>query len=125
MFIAPMRNMVPSKSKPLNNGLVKMLPQVRVAQHFGMPAPEILASGDKEAAGAGSWIADDVRRRRLGQLDHQRDDMPGRTKLAVLPGGRDLAKHVFVDITLGVAIVHPDSVKLLDRLREQSRRLDA
>jgi hypothetical protein len=51
--------------------------------------------------------------------------MPGRAKLAILPGGRNLAEHVLVDIALGVAVIHPDRVKLLDRLCQQRRRLDA
>lgn len=89
-----------------------------------MPAPEILASGNQKAAGANSGIADDVCRLWLRQLDHQRNDVPRRAELAVLPGGRDLAEHVLVEITLGVPIVHPDSVELLDRLREQRRRRD-
>ena len=64
------------------------------------------AGRDKEAAGAAGRIADHIARRRLGQLDHQLDDVARRAELAVLPGGGDLAEHVFVDVALGVAIVH-------------------
>ena len=50
--------------------------------------------------------------------------MARRAELAVLPGGRDLAEHVFVDVALGVAIVHPHRVELLDGFSEQRRRRD-
>src|SRR5208337_720737 len=90
-----------------------------------MMVAEIFAGRDQEAAGARRWIADDVRWRGLGQLDHQRDDVARGAKLTILAGSGDLAEHVFVDIALGVAIVHPDLVELLDGLGEQRRRRDA
>lgn len=105
--------------------LVEMFAQFRVAQHFGMPAPQVLTDGDQETAGASGRIADDVRRLWLRQLDHQRNNVPRRAELPVLPGSRDLAEHVLVDITLGVAIVHPHIVELLHRLSEQRRRRNA
>jgi hypothetical protein len=43
---------------------------------------------------------------RRGQLDHQPDDVARRAELAVLPGAGDLAEHVFVEVALGVAVLH-------------------
>ena len=58
MFIAPMRSIVPSKSKPLNMVSWKCLRSFdRAAPR--MPAPEVLSRGYQETAGAGRRIADD------------------------------------------------------------------
>jgi hypothetical protein len=48
--------------------------------------------------------------------------VPGRAELPVLPGGGDLAEHVLVQITLGVAIGHVDGVELIDDIGEHARR---
>jgi len=56
---------------------------------------------------------------RLGQLDHERDDMTRPAELPVLAGGCDLAEHVIVDVALGVAVAHIERIKLLHDLVEQ------
>jgi hypothetical protein len=124
MFIAPMRSIVPSKSKPLNMVSWKCLRSFdRAAPR--MRAPEVLSRGDQETAGACRRIADDVRRRGLRKLNHQCNYVPRRAELTVLACRRDLAEHVLVDITLGIPIIHADGVELLGRLREQRRRRNA
>ena len=82
------------------------------------------ARGDEEAAGAAGRIADRIPRRRLGQFDHQFDDVARGAELAVLPCAGDFAEHIFIDVALGVAIVHLHRIELVDHLGEQRRRRD-
>jgi hypothetical protein len=42
--------------------------------------------------------------------------------LAILPSGRDLAEHVFVDVALGVSILHGDAFEQVDHLGQERRR---
>ena len=83
---------------------------------------EMLRGGDEKAGGAASRIADDVLRRRRGHVHHQPDDVARRAELPVLPGGRDLAEHVLVEITLGVAVGHVDVVELVDHAGQHPSR---
>jgi len=75
----------------VKRALVEMPPQFRIAQYFGMLFAQEFARRDEKAAGAAGRIADRIAGRRLGQLDHQLDDVARGAELAVLPGGRDLA----------------------------------
>lgn len=43
-------------------------------------------------------------------------------ELAVLPGGGQLAEHVFVNVALGVAVVHGDFVDEVDHFSEEAGR---
>ena len=87
-----------------------------------MVVAEIFARRDQEAAGAAGGIADHVLRTRRHHLDHQRDDVARGAELAVLAGGRDLRQHVFVEVALGVAILHRDFGEEIDHLGQQRRR---
>ena len=121
MFIEPMRSMVPSKSKPWNIPSWKWSRRLVVVEQLRMVVAQIFAGRDQEAAGAAGGIADDVLRRRRHHLHHQRDDVARRAELAVLAGSRDLAEHVFVEVALGVAILHRDLGQQVDHLGEQRR----
>ena len=83
---------------------------------------EMLGGGDEEAGGAASGIADDVLRGGCGHVHHQPDDVARRAELPVLPGGGDLAEHVLVEITLGVAVGHVDVVELVDHIGQHPSR---
>ena len=83
---------------------------------------QILGGGDKEARRAASRVADDILRRRRGHVDHQLDDMTRGAELPVLPGGRDLAEHVLVEVALGVAVGHVDAVELIHHVRQHAGR---
>ena len=83
---------------------------------------EMLGGGDEEAGGAASGIADDVLRSGRGHVHHQPNDVAGRAELPVLPGGGDLAEHVLVEITLGVAVGHVDVVELVDHVGQHPSR---
>ena len=61
---------------------------------------------------------------RRGQLDHELDDVARGAELAVLPGAGDLAEHVFVEVALGVAVLHRHLVDHVHDLGEQRRRRD-
>ena len=50
--------------------------------------------------------------------------MARRAELAVLPGSRDLAEHIFINVALGVAVVHLHRIELVDDLGEQRCRRD-
>jgi hypothetical protein len=101
--------------------LVEMLAQGGVAENFWMFLAQELAATNEETAGAGGRVADDVPRRRLDKLDHQFDDVAGRSELPVLTGRGDLSEHIFVDVALGVAIVHLHLVEFIDDLGEERR----
>ena len=83
---------------------------------------EMLGGGDEEAGGAAGRIADDVLRGGCGHVHHQPDDVARRAELPVLPGGGDLAEHVLVEITLGVAVGHVDVVELVDHVGQHPSR---
>ena len=89
-----------------------------------MVLAQIFARRDEEARRAAGRIADHVVRLRRGHLDHQLDDVARRAELAVLPGGGDLAEHVFVEVALGVAILHRHLVDHVHHLGQQRRRGD-
>ena len=59
-----------------------------------------------------------------GQLDHELDDVARGAELAVLPGAGDLAEHVFVEVALGVAVLHRHAVDHVHDLGEQRGRGD-
>jgi hypothetical protein len=61
---------------------------------------------------------------RRGHLHHQLDDVARRAELAVLPGAGDLAEHVFVEVALGVAVLHGHGVEQVHHLGQQRRRGD-
>ena len=83
---------------------------------------EVGGGDDEEARRAAGGVADGVRRGRRGHVDHQLDDVSRRPELPVLPGARDLAEHVLVQIALGVARRHVDRVELVDDVAEHARR---
>jgi len=99
--------------------MMKVLVQARVAQHFGMALAQVLTCGNEKAGSSTRRVADDVPRRRRSKLDHQPDDVPRRAELSVLPGGGDLAEHVFIEITLGIAILHRHLIDQVHDLCEQ------
>ena len=83
---------------------------------------EMLGGRDEEAGRAAGRIADDVLRGGRGHVHHQPDDVARRAELPVLPGGGDLAEHVLVEITLGVAVGHVDVVELVDHVGQHPSR---
>ncbi len=101
---------------------MKMLPELGVGQHLGMPLAQRFADGHQKPAGSAGRIADDVRGLGLNHLHHQPDDVARRAKLPVLPGGGDLAQHVLVEIALGVAVLHGDLVDHVHDFGEQRGR---
>ena len=50
--------------------------------------------------------------------------MPRGAELPVLPGARDLAEHVLVDVALGIATFQRDCVEQVDHLGQERRRGD-
>ncbi len=104
---------------------VKVLLELRIAQHFRMPLAQILAGGDEVAGRSASGVADDVLRRRRRHLDHETDNVPRRAELAVLPRRGDLAEHVFVKVALGVPIFHRDVVDHVHDFCQKGRRRDS
>ena len=58
---------------------------------------------------------------RRGHFHHELDDVARRAELAVLPGAGDLAEHVFVEVALGVAVLHRHVVDHVHDLGEQRR----
>ena len=106
------------KVKAVEQVPMEMLPQFGVGHHFGMSLAQRFAHGHQKAASSASRIANDVRGLRLDHLYHEPDDVARSTKLAVLPGARDLAQHVFVEIALGVPVFHRNLVDHVHNLRQ-------
>lgn len=104
--------------------LVEVIAARFLLKHLRMIVAEIFVGRDQKAAGAAGGIDDNVFRPRRHHLHHQRDDVARCAKLAVLPGARDLREHVFVEIALGVAIVHRQLGDEIDDLDQQRRRRD-
>jgi hypothetical protein len=99
--------------------MVKMLAELRIAQRGAMIPAQILASRDEKAGRAASGIAKHVRRLRSDQFDHQRDDVPRGAELSILPRRGDFSEHVFVEVALGIAILHRHMVDHVHHAREQ------
>lgn len=73
--------------------------------HGGLAAfADIFRRRDEEARGAAGGIADGILRHGAQQLHHHLADVLGGAELAVLPGGGELAEHVFVEIALHVQV---------------------
>ena len=121
MFMLPMRSIVLSKSKPWNIFMVEMRPRLLVPQHLRVVLAQVFTGSDEEAGGATGGVADDIGRVWRDHLHHEPDDVTRRAELTVLPGARDLAEHVLVDIALGVAVLHRDLGDEVDDLREELR----
>ena len=102
---------------------------IRVTQEAGLNSLEKaakgvtranpLGGGDEEAAGAGGGVADEVAGFRGGEFHHEGDDLAGGAELVVLPGDGDFAEHVFVELALGVAVVHGDFIDEVDDFGEE------
>ncbi len=104
--------------------VMKMLLQCGIKeQRFVVPF-QIFRRRDQITAGAAGRIANDILRRRCGQFHHQLDDMARRAELPILPGAGDLGQHVFVQIALGVAVVHRDGVDHVGDFIQQRRGRD-
>jgi len=98
---------------------------LRSLQQLGVVfALYVLCGGDQESGGAAGRVADLIARAGVHHLDHELDDVPRRTKLAVLPSGGDLAEHVLVEVALDVALVERKFIKRVDGLGEKVRRRD-
>ena len=80
---------------------------------------EIFVRGNQKAAGAAGGIADHVLWPWRHHVHHQRNDVARGAELTVLPGAGDLRQHVFVEVALGVAILHRDFGEKIDHLGEQ------
>ena len=83
---------------------------------------QILRGGDEVARCAAGRIADHIFRGGRTHVHHQLDDVARGAELPVLPGRSDLAEHVFVEVTLGVAVGHVDVVELINDVRQQVGR---
>ena len=86
-----------------------------------MMGAQMFPRGNQKAAGAACGIADDVLRRRRGQLDHQLDDVARRAELAVLAGAGNLAEHILVEVALGVPVLQRNVRQHVDDLGQQRR----
>ena len=83
---------------------------------------EVLRRGHEEARRAAGRVADHVFGRRGGHVHHQTDDVARRAELTVLSGGGNLAEHVLIEVALGVAVGHVDTVELVDDIGQHTGR---
>ena len=87
---------------------------------------EVLPGVDEEAAGSGGRIADALAWARIAHVDHHANDVPRRAELAVLAGGVELGKQVFVKVALHVLVLRRNlhGVDGLAGLDEQAGLVD-
>ena len=85
---------------------------------------QVFGGGDQKAGAAAGGVANGVAGLRGHHVHHQLNDVARRAELAVLPGGGDFAEHVFVEVALGVSVVHGDGVDHVHHLGQQCRRGD-
>ena len=93
----------------MEQAMVEVLTQLRVTEHLRVVFAQVFAHRHREAAGAAGRIHHHIARRGLGHRHHQLDDVARCAELAVGAGSGQLAEHVFVDVTLGVAVGHVSS----------------
>ena len=124
MFMLAMRSMVESKSKPWNMLWWKCCCWLRPSRARRARAERTRRRrpGSPAVPQAGSQISSP--RARVHHLDHELDDVPGRSELAVLSGGGDLAEHVLVQVALDVPLVQGEFVQDVNGLGQQVRRGD-
>ena len=101
-----------------------MFLELRIAENFRVMPTEIFTDRHGEAASAAGRVAHDVRRHRPDEFDHELDDVARGAELAVLPGAGDLAEHVFVEVALGVAVLHWHLLDHVHDLGEERGRGD-
>ena len=108
----------------VEEAVVEVRLELRVTEKFRLMPPQIFADRHEEAASAARRVANDVRGHRPDKLHHQLDDVARGAELAVLPGAGDLPEHVFVEVALGVAVLHRHAVNHVHDLGEQRGRGD-
>ena len=104
--------------------VVKMVAHRIVTENLGMVDAQILAHRDGEATSAAGKIAHDIPGHGLEDFHHELDDVARGAELAVLPGAGDLTEHVFVEVALGVAVLHGHLLDHIHHLGQQGRRGD-
>ena len=124
MFIEPMRSMVPSKSKPWNMPEAKCARASASWNSFGWFSRRCSAALNRkpQVPQAGSQMTSFG----VGAVISTMRSMMWRgvRNWPFLPGAGDLAQHVFVEVALGVAILHRQVGDEVDDLGEQRRRRD-
>ena len=105
----------------VEQALVEVLLELWVVEEIRIALAQVLAGGDEKARRAAGRVAEDVVRRGRGHLDHEADDVARGAELAVLAGGGDLAEHVFVEVALGVAVLHRHLVEQVHHLGQERR----
>ena len=108
----------------MEHAMVEVQVQLGVVEQRGVRVAQVFARRNEEAAGARGRVANGVGRRGGGHFHHQLDDVARGTELAVLPGAGDFAQHVFVEVALGVAVVHGHGVQQVHHLGQQRGRGD-
>ena len=91
------------------------------AEDFGVVLAQIFVAGDHEAGGTAGGIAEDIGWHGRDQGDHHLDDMARGAELAVLSGAGELAKHVLVEVALGVAVLQGNLVQHIHHAGQQAR----
>lgn len=81
--------------------------------------PQVFARGYKKATSSASRVAHHIGGSGFHHLNHKPDDVARRAELPVLTRRGDLAQHVFVEVALGVAVLHGDVIDEIDDLGQQ------
>lgn len=95
-----------------------------VLEQLRMVLTQVFGRTDEEPGGTACRVADAVGRLGRRQVNHEFDDVTRRAELTGQPSRRQLAKHVLVEVTVSVALVHRHVVQKVHDLRQQGRRWD-
>jgi hypothetical protein len=99
--------------------VVVMVAEFLVVKPFGMVFVDVFThAATRKPAVPHGRIADDIVLFGL-TMSPSSDDVPGGAELSVITGRGNLAEHVFVEVALGVAVLHLYLVHHLHHLVEQ------
>ena len=101
--------------------MVKMLTAPGIAEKFRVSLAKVFPGRHQKAAGAAGRVADDVLGVGRGEFHHQADDVARGAELAILPSAGNLAQHVFVEVALGIPVLHRDMVEQVHHFGQQRR----
>ena len=66
-------------------------------------------------------VTNRISRCRGHHINHQVNNMAGRAKLPIRPRGSNLRKHILINIAIRIPIIHRNSRKRINHLRQQRR----
>src|SRR5665647_522161 len=99
------------KIKAVEHAVVEVMFQLLIMQDVRMALSQIFASGYEKSGCTACGITYNICWLWGCHLHHQANYVARGAELSILPGAGDFAKHVFVEVALGIAILHGHTVQ--------------